>query len=99
MCSRNENIAYANNRVTLITYEERHVETYHSWMLDEETRRLTCSQLMTLDEEYDTRKQWAEHRYCGTFLIVDSEKLVCTNGSEVCPYFEALTVTFFRLML
>jgi hypothetical protein len=52
-------------------------------MLDEETRRMTCSELMTLEEEYETRKQWAEHRYCGTFLIMDSEKFVESNGSEV----------------
>ncbi|KAI6177328.1 N-acetyltransferase 9 [Aphelenchoides bicaudatus] len=83
LCSKNDKVAYANNKVTLITYEERHVKTYHGWMLDEETRRLTCSELMTLDEEYDTRKQWAKHEYSGTFLIMDSDKFVSSNGSEL----------------
>lgn len=44
---------------------------------------MTCSELMTLEEEYETRKQWAEHKYSGTFLIVDSEEFVESNGSEV----------------
>lgn len=83
LCSSNPDIAYANDKVTLITYEERHVASYHEWMDDDETREMTCSERMTLDEEYKTRKQWAEHKYCGTFLIMDSKKFVESNGSEV----------------
>lgn len=44
---------------------------------------MTCSELMTLEEEYETRKQWAEHGYTGTFLIMDAREFVRNNGSEV----------------
>jgi hypothetical protein len=83
LCSNNPDIAYANDKVALITYEERHVELYHQWMADDYTREMTCSERLTLEEEFDTRKQWAEHRYCGTFLILDSKKFVESGGSEV----------------
>lgn len=86
LCTKNPDIAYANEKVILITYEERHVKLYHEWMLDDYTREMTCSEGMSLEEEYETRKQWHEHRYSGTFLIMDSEKFVETNGSEVTNF-------------
>ncbi|KAI6189166.1 N-acetyltransferase 9 [Aphelenchoides besseyi] len=82
LCASNSDIAYANEKVVLITYESRHVERYHTWMSDDETREMTCSERLSLEEEHETRANWAQHQYCGTFLIIDAEEFVKSNGSE-----------------
>ncbi|KAI6215935.1 N-acetyltransferase 9 [Aphelenchoides besseyi] len=82
LCASNLDVAYANDRVVLITYESRHVERYHMWMSDDETREMTCSERLSLEEEHETRASWAAHQYCGTFLIIDAEEFVKSNGSE-----------------
>ena len=60
MCAANTDVVYASADVALITYEQRFVPRYHEWMSDEETRRMTCSEELSLVEEYETRAQWAK---------------------------------------
>ncbi|KAI6219620.1 Adenylosuccinate synthetase [Aphelenchoides fujianensis] len=83
LCAKNADVAYANEKAVLITYEPRHVPRYHEWMENAETREMTCSERMTLDEEHETRTSWAKHEYCGTFLIMDAAEFVRTDGSEL----------------
>ncbi|RKP16196.1 hypothetical protein ROZALSC1DRAFT_17884, partial [Rozella allomycis CSF55] len=46
--------------VILVPYEKRHVGKYHLWMKNPDLQELTCSEPLTLEEEYAMQKSWRE---------------------------------------
>lgn len=60
--------------VVLVPYNKSHVKTYHEWMGDEELLRLTCSERLTLEEEYENQQSWRADEKKLTFIIVDAHR-------------------------
>ncbi|EOD22164.1 N-acetyltransferase 9 [Emiliania huxleyi CCMP1516] len=56
-------------RVRLVPYLPLHVPRYHRWMQDEELQRLTCSEPLTLAEEYANQLSWREDASKATFIV------------------------------
>lgn len=54
----NENTRIVGEKVVLIPYNAVHVPKYHSWMQSEELQKLTASERLTLDEEYEMQTSW-----------------------------------------
>lgn len=52
------NLRIWGEKVVLTTYKPEHVAKYNNWMGDEEILRLTGSERLTLDEEYEMQKDW-----------------------------------------
>ncbi|GAM25892.1 hypothetical protein SAMD00019534_090670, partial [Acytostelium subglobosum LB1] len=78
----NSNVVIIGNKVVLVPYKECHVERYHKWMLSEEIRELTASDLLTLEEEYENQQSWyVDPKKC-TFIILDKSKLSIDNESK-----------------
>lgn len=63
----------------LLPYLASHVPRYHSWMEDEELRRLTCSERLSLEEEYANQVSWRDDEHKLTFIIHDAERM-CICG-------------------
>ena len=45
-------------RIKLVPYLEEHVPLYHSWLDDPEVQRQTCTEPVTLQEEYEYQREW-----------------------------------------
>ncbi|VDC03221.1 unnamed protein product [Peniophora sp. CBMAI 1063] len=66
----NQNIAIVSDRVVLVPYRKEHVAKYHEWMQDPELQEQTASEPLTLEEEYDMQRRWAEDDDKLTFIIL-----------------------------
>ncbi|EPZ32788.1 Electron transfer flavoprotein, beta subunit domain-containing protein [Rozella allomycis CSF55] len=67
----NENVCLIGEKVILVPYEKRHVEKYHLWMKNPDLQELTCSEPLTLEEEYAMQKSWREDVDKLTFIVLD----------------------------
>ncbi|XP_056406089.1 alpha/beta-tubulin-N-acetyltransferase 9 isoform X1 [Hyla sarda] len=67
----NEDTVLKGHRVLLVPYEPHHVPRYHQWMKSEELQKLTASEPLTLDQEYDMQHSWREDNDKCTFIILD----------------------------
>lgn len=56
----NQNIKIIGNTVILVPYEAKHVEKYHSWMESKELQKLTASERLSLQQEYNMQRSWRE---------------------------------------
>lgn len=56
----------------LVPYSAGHVELYHSWMESEELREATASERLTLEEEREMQRNWAEDDAKLTFIVCDA---------------------------
>ncbi|KFO78460.1 N-acetyltransferase 9, partial [Cuculus canorus] len=65
----NENTVLQGQRVTLVPYMSAHVPRYHQWMQSEELQRLTASEPLSLEQEYEMQRSWRDD--------ADSEELDC----------------------
>uniref|UniRef100_A0A8W8HKJ9 N-acetyltransferase domain-containing protein n=1 Tax=Magallana gigas TaxID=29159 RepID=A0A8W8HKJ9_MAGGI len=54
----NSNTIIIGDKVVLVPYEEKHVPRYHDWMKSEDLQRLTASEPLSLEEEYEMQKNW-----------------------------------------
>lgn len=68
----NEKIELHGERVVLVPYSLRLVPRYHRWMLSEELREATGSELLTLAEELDMCRAWREDADKVTFIVLDA---------------------------
>ncbi|VDK53447.1 unnamed protein product [Cylicostephanus goldi] len=78
----NENVKIIGKNVILVPYESHHVPKYHDWMEDEEIRRLTGSERLSLEQEYDMQRTWRTDEDKLTFIIL-SKSLADKGLTEV----------------
>ncbi|EFP06160.1 hypothetical protein CRE_05830 [Caenorhabditis remanei] len=69
----NEKVEIVAKKCILVPYEPCHVEKYHKWMEDEEIRRLTGSERLTIEEEYEMQRSWREDEDKLTFIVLSKE--------------------------
>lgn len=55
-----DNFCVVGTKVVLVPYRQSHVPKYHQWMGDEEILRLTGSDRLTLEEEFQMQRSWAD---------------------------------------
>jgi RimJ/RimL family protein N-acetyltransferase len=67
--------------VILVPYQPHHVVKYHEWMSRQEIQELTCSEPLTLEEEYAMQQKWSNDQDKLTFLILNKEVF----DHESCP--------------
>ncbi|KAA8495223.1 N-acetyltransferase 9 [Porphyridium purpureum] len=60
-------------RMLLVPYKPEHVQVYHDWMADERIRELTCSERLTLEEEYENQVSWHKDSKKCTFIVMDAD--------------------------
>ncbi|XP_029339178.1 N-acetyltransferase 9 isoform X2 [Mus caroli] len=70
----NQNTMLVGKKVVLVPYTSEHVPRYHEWMKSEELRRLTASEQLTLQQEYEMQCSWCEDEDKCTFIVLDAEK-------------------------
>ncbi|KAI0314546.1 acyl-CoA N-acyltransferase [Amylostereum chailletii] len=66
----NQNTALVSKALVLVPYRREHVQTYHGWMQDPEIRDLTASEELSLEEEYEMQRKWAEDEDKLTFIVL-----------------------------
>ncbi|XP_072260048.1 alpha/beta-tubulin-N-acetyltransferase 9 [Pyxicephalus adspersus] len=76
----NEDTVLRGQRVMLVPYEPHHVIRYHEWMKSEELQKLTASEPLTLEQEYDMQHSWREDNDKCTFIILDA-----VRWDQGCP--------------
>ncbi|XP_028675166.1 N-acetyltransferase 9 [Erpetoichthys calabaricus] len=70
----NENTLLEGKCVVLVPYEREHVPRYHQWMTSPELQKLTASQPLTLEQEYEMQRRWREDDDKCTFIILDKKR-------------------------
>ncbi|XP_069785397.1 alpha/beta-tubulin-N-acetyltransferase 9 isoform X6 [Narcine bancroftii] len=56
----NEDVVLLGQLAALVPYSTRHVPRYHQWMKSEELLKLTASEPLTLEQEYQMQRSWQE---------------------------------------
>ncbi|GLB41322.1 putative acetyltransferase (GNAT) domain containing protein [Lyophyllum shimeji] len=69
----NENTVLVGSKVVLVPYLPEHVPKYHSWMQDDELLRLTASERLSLEDEYQMQQRWRLDEDKLTFIILARE--------------------------
>ena len=54
----NESTVLLGPRVRLVPYRRAHVLRYNQWMQDPELLELTCSEPLTLEQEFQNQRSW-----------------------------------------
>ncbi|XP_052689792.1 N-acetyltransferase 9-like protein isoform X2 [Crassostrea angulata] len=75
----NSNTIIIGDKVVLVPYEEKHIPRYHDWMKSEDLQRLTASEPLSLEEEYEMQKNWRNDDDKCTFIVINKEKY---NGPD-----------------
>ncbi|XP_078257264.1 alpha/beta-tubulin-N-acetyltransferase 9 isoform X2 [Rhinoraja longicauda] len=70
----NEDVALQGQLAALVPYRALHVARYHQWMKSEELLKLTASEPLTLEQEYQMRRSWWEDNDKCTFIVLDKAK-------------------------
>ncbi|CAH2099625.1 unnamed protein product [Euphydryas editha] len=78
----NSNTKIVSFNVIFVPYRKHHVPKYHNWMKSEELQKLTASQPLSLEEEYNMQKSWREDDDKCTFIILD-KNLYDANNNEI----------------
>ncbi|KAF8635435.1 hypothetical protein AX15_000422 [Amanita polypyramis BW_CC] len=90
----NEQTVLVGDKVVLVPYLQEHVPKYHSWMLDEQLRRLTASEPLSLEAEYKMQQKWLLDNDKLTFIILSKpEGFTMPSGQASClpdPRIESL---------
>ncbi|XP_062886804.1 N-acetyltransferase 9 [Mobula hypostoma] len=74
----NEDVVLRGQLAVLVPYNARHVPRYHQWMKSEELLKLTASESLTLEQEYQMQRSWQEDDDKCTFIVLD--KVRWTSG-------------------
>ncbi|KAJ0181344.1 hypothetical protein K1T71_003429 [Dendrolimus kikuchii] len=79
----NSNQKIVSSNLILMPYREYHVPKYHTWMKSDELQKLTASEPLTLEQEYDMQKSWRDDEDKCTFIILDKMKYnECNEETE-----------------
>ncbi|KAK2705043.1 alpha/beta-tubulin-N-acetyltransferase 9-like [Artemia franciscana] len=78
----NQNTKLTNRNVVLVPYEAYHVPKYHTWMQSEELQKLTASEPLTLEEEFEMQQTWRKDEDKCTFIILDGD-ILQEKGDEI----------------
>ncbi|NXY84773.1 NAT9 acetyltransferase, partial [Alcedo cyanopectus] len=70
----NQNTVLQGKRVTLVPYTAAHVPRYHEWMQSQELQRLTASEPLSLEQEYEMQRSWRDDADKCTFIVLDAER-------------------------
>ncbi|NXF91633.1 NAT9 acetyltransferase, partial [Eubucco bourcierii] len=70
----NQNTVLQGQKVTLVPYTSAHVPRYHEWMQSEELQRLTASEPLSLEQEYEMQRSWRDDTDKCTFIVLDRER-------------------------
>ncbi|KAG6809934.1 hypothetical protein H0H92_014016 [Tricholoma furcatifolium] len=76
----NEHVVLIGSKVVLVPYLPEHVPKYHDWMQDEELQRLTASEPLSIEEEYEMQQKWRLDEDKLTFIILSLESL---SGEQI----------------
>eukprot|EP00761_Pharyngomonas_kirbyi_P001880 gb/GECH01001884.1/.p1 GENE.gb/GECH01001884.1/~~gb/GECH01001884.1/.p1 ORF type:complete len:214 (+),score=64.10 gb/GECH01001884.1/:1-642(+) len=67
----NENTVINGNNVICVPYKPKHVIKYHQWMKDSYLQEMTCSEPLSLEQEYEMQKSWHKDNEKCTFILID----------------------------
>lgn len=70
----NEKTVIIGEKIVLVPYKKHHVRKYHSWMQKSDLQKLTASEPLSLQEEYDMQEMWHEDETKLTFIIMNKDK-------------------------
>lgn len=70
----NWEIVVHGSAIVLVPYRRHFVERYHNWMQDDTLLESTCSEKLTLEQEYDMQESWRDDEEKCTFIILDAVK-------------------------
>ena len=65
----NESLLVQGPLVRLVPYRREHVPQYHTWMQDPALLEQTCSEPLSLEEEFANQKSWHEDECKLTFIV------------------------------
>ena len=68
-------------RVVLVPYRPQHVAQYHRWMADPCLQHMTGSEPLSLEEEVDMQREWADDGDKCTFIVL--ERAACVGLEEL----------------
>ncbi|OAJ41755.1 hypothetical protein BDEG_25302 [Batrachochytrium dendrobatidis JEL423] len=71
----NENTTIMSDtlNLVLVPYRTEHVPTYHEWMKDEFLQKMTASEPLTLEEEYEMCESWRTDESKCTFIVLSQD--------------------------
>jgi RimJ/RimL family protein N-acetyltransferase len=72
----NANVKLQTLKLALIPYRKEHVLVYHEWMKDPLLLKLTCSEPLTLEEEYEMQESWLNDESKLTFIISVGQQII-----------------------
>ena len=78
----NEFLALHGPHVVLLPYRAECVVKYHGWMESETLRAETCSERLTLEEEFEMQAEWLRDPLKCTFLIYDRAELEAAGNLD-----------------
>lgn len=67
----NSDCAIEGEQLVLVPYKPEHVEVYHEWMKDPFLQETTASEPLTMEEECQMQRAWAEDPDKLTFIVLD----------------------------
>ncbi|XP_030631152.1 alpha/beta-tubulin-N-acetyltransferase 9 [Chanos chanos] len=78
----NQDTLLEGEKVVLVPYNADHVPRYHQWMASPELQKLTASEPLSLEQEYDMQKSWREDDDKCTFIVLDKQRWEDPSVSE-----------------
>ncbi|KAK4472288.1 hypothetical protein MN116_002662 [Schistosoma mekongi] len=69
----NQETVLETTRLFMVPYLPIYVPKYHSWMQDPWLRESTSSELLSLDEEFNTQEQWCNSNDRLTFILLHKQ--------------------------
>jgi RimJ/RimL family protein N-acetyltransferase len=89
----NEDTRIEGTKCILVPYTKDLVETYHAWFIsDPQLLETTCSELLSIEEEYSNQESWRTDPCKLTFLIRDKT----IEGSPLCGDINCFLTEYYK---